>query len=80
MGMGEPLNNLDNVLNVLRTLNSDIGLNISWRRATVSSVGLPKQLDRLGESGLAMPAISLHAPTQELRARIMPKAARVPLD
>lgn len=80
MGMGEPLNNLDTLLDVLRTMNSDIGLNISWRRATVSTVGLPKQLDILGRSELALPAISLHAPTQELRARIMPKAARVPLE
>ncbi|MGE4294002.1 MAG: 23S rRNA (adenine(2503)-C(2))-methyltransferase RlmN [Desulfovibrio sp.] len=80
MGMGEPLNNLDNLLAALRSMNSDLGLKISWRRATVSTVGLPKQLDILGESELALPAISLHAPTQELREKIMPKAARVPLD
>ncbi|HMM38033.1 MAG TPA: 23S rRNA (adenine(2503)-C(2))-methyltransferase RlmN [Desulfovibrio sp.] len=80
MGMGEPLLNLDWLLKSLATLNSDTGLNISWRRTTVSSVGLPKGLDVLGASGLALPAISLHAPTQELRARIMPKAAQVPLD
>ncbi|MES9996924.1 23S rRNA (adenine(2503)-C(2))-methyltransferase RlmN [Desulfovibrio aminophilus] len=80
MGMGEPLLNLDWLLKSLATLNSDTGLNISWRRTTVSSVGLPKGLDILGASGLALPAISLHAPTQELRARIMPKAAQVPLD
>jgi len=80
MGMGEPLNNLETLMNALRSMNSDTGLNISWRRATVSTVGLPKQLDILGASELALPAISLHAPTQELRAQIMPKAARVPLD
>ncbi|HBE94441.1 MAG TPA: 23S rRNA (adenine(2503)-C(2))-methyltransferase RlmN [Desulfovibrio sp.] len=80
MGMGEPLLNLDWLLKSLATLNSDTGLNLSWRRTTVSSVGLPKGLEVLGASGLALPAISLHAPSQELRARIMPKAAQVPLD
>ncbi|WP_022663193.1 23S rRNA (adenine(2503)-C(2))-methyltransferase RlmN [Paucidesulfovibrio longus] len=80
MGMGEPLNNLDNLMDALRSMNNNLGLKISWRRATVSTVGLPKQLDILGKSELALPAISLHAPTQELREQIMPKAARVPLD
>lgn len=79
MGMGEPLLNLTNVLDALRSMNSDTGLNLSWRRSTISTVGLPGPLEELGRSELALPAISLHAPTQELRARIMPKAARVPL-
>ena len=43
-------------------------------------MGIPAALKVLGDSGLAVPAISLHAPTQELRAQLMPKAARVPLD
>ncbi len=80
MGMGEPLLNLDTVLAALESLQSDTGLNMSWRRSTVSTVGFPDKLKVLGESGLALPAISLHAPTQELRARIMPKAAKVHLD
>ena len=80
MGMGEPLLNLDTLLAALGSLQSDDGLNMSWRRSTVSTVGFPEQLDQLGKSGLALPAISLHAPTQALRARIMPKAARVHLD
>ncbi|MGE4551700.1 MAG: 23S rRNA (adenine(2503)-C(2))-methyltransferase RlmN [Desulfovibrionaceae bacterium] len=79
MGMGEPLLNLANVLDALRSMNSDTGLNLSWRRSTVSTVGLPGPLEELGRSELALPAISLHAPNQELRARIMPKAARVEL-
>ena len=80
MGMGEPLLNLDNLLAVLGALPDDKGLSLSWRRCMVSTVGFPEQLKILGESELALPAISLHAPTQELRAKIMPKAARVPLD
>lgn len=80
MGMGEPLNNVENVLNSLEALKSETGLHMSARRTTVSTVGLPKGLKALGDSGLALPAISLHAPEQELRARIMPKAARIHLD
>ena len=80
MGMGEPLANLDVVLDVLATLGSDKGPGFSARRMTVSTVGLPAGLQRLGDSNLASLAVSLHAPTQELRASIMPKAALVPLD
>ncbi|WP_243544796.1 23S rRNA (adenine(2503)-C(2))-methyltransferase RlmN [Pseudodesulfovibrio tunisiensis] len=80
MGMGEPLLNLDNLLKVLHALPDTRGLNISWRRSMVSTVGFPDKLKILGDSELALPAISLHAPNQELRARIMPKAAKVHLD
>ena len=79
MGMGEPLLNLGNVMRALQSLNNDRGLNFSPRRITVSTCGIEKGLRELGESGLAYLAVSLHAPTQELRARIMPKAARWPL-
>lgn len=80
MGMGEPLLNLKNVMRALESLNNDKGLNFSPRRITVSTCGIEKGLRELGESGLAYLAVSLHAPTQELRARIMPKAARWPLE
>ncbi len=79
MGMGEPLCNLDGVLRSLETLNHPQGLNFSPRRMTVSTVGLPGPLERLGQAGLCALAVSLHAPTQELRARLMPKAGLVPL-
>ncbi|WP_461208517.1 dual-specificity RNA methyltransferase RlmN [Desulfocurvus sp. DL9XJH121] len=77
MGMGEPLLNLDELMRALGALGSDKGLNVSSRRVTVSTVGIPKGLEVLGDSGLAMLAVSLHAPTQELREAIMPKAARM---
>ncbi|MCL1915970.1 MAG: 23S rRNA (adenine(2503)-C(2))-methyltransferase RlmN [Desulfovibrionaceae bacterium] len=80
MGMGEPLLNLDNVLRSLETLSSEQGLHFSRRRVTVSTCGLPHGLLRLGESGLASLAVSLHAPDQGLRARLMPRAARWPLE
>ncbi len=80
MGMGEPLLNLDNVLHSLRVMTDPGGLSFSTRRITVSTVGIPAGLPRLGESGLAALAVSLHAPNQELRASLMPKAAKVPLN
>ena len=80
MGMGEPLLNLKELLRSLTALRHDLGLNFSSRRITVSTVGFPKGLRTLGQSGLAQLAVSLHAPTQDLRRQIMPKAAEVPLD
>ena len=80
MGMGEPLLNLDTLIKVLTDLPCERGLSLSWRRSVVSTVGFPDKLKILGDLEVALPAISLHAPTQELRARIMPKAARVHLD
>ena len=80
MGMGEPLLNLPQVMRSLQTLHHPRGLNFSARRITVSTCGIEHGLRELGESGLAYLAVSLHAPTQELRARLMPKAARWPLD
>ncbi|GHU91064.1 dual-specificity RNA methyltransferase RlmN [Deltaproteobacteria bacterium] len=80
MGMGEPLLNLDEVMRSLAALNSTQGLGFSPRRITVSTCGIQKGLAALGESGLAYLAVSLHAPNQTLRARLMPKAARWPLD
>ena len=79
MGMGEPLLNLKNIMTSLESLNSDHGLNFSPRRITVSTCGIEKGLRELGESGLAYLAISLHAPDQAIREKIMPKAARWPL-
>lgn len=80
MGMGEPLLNLDNLMPALQSLQSDIGLNFSPRRITVSTCGIEKGLETLGASGLAFLAISLHAPNQEIRQQIMPRAAAWPLD
>ncbi len=80
MGMGEPLLNFKEMLRALQSLNNDHGLNFSPRRITVSTCGIEKGLQELGESGLAYLAISLHAPNQNLREQIMPKAARWHLD
>lgn len=80
MGMGEPLLNLDSLLHALESMQDDLGLNFSPRRITVSTCGIEQGLKTLGDSGLAFLAISLHAPNQELRAKIMPRAAHWPLN
>jgi 23S rRNA (adenine2503-C2)-methyltransferase len=80
MGMGEPLLNWKHVHTALEILNDPLGLGFSPRRITVSTIGRPRELLELGRSGLASLAVSLHAPTQELRERIMPRAAEFPLD
>jgi len=80
MGMGEPLLNLREVMRSLETLNDKHGLCFSPRRISVSTCGIKKGLRELGDSGLAFLAVSLHAPNQELRAKIMPNAASWRLD
>ncbi len=80
MGMGEPLLNFRELMRSLETLNSEPGLSFSPRRITVSTCGIEKGILELGESGQAYLAVSLHAPTQELREKIMPGAARFPLE
>lgn len=80
MGMGEPLMNFKNLMSSLETLSSTSGLNFSRRRITVSTCGIKNGLRELGESGYAFLAISLHASNQALRERLMPAAAKWPLE
>lgn len=80
MGMGEPLHNYDNVLQALRTLNSPVGFNLGARHMTVSTVGLVPAIRKLSQEQLQVNlAISLHAPTDELRSRTMPINRKYPL-
>ena len=73
MGMGEPLHNYDNTLRALRILNSADGFNLGARHMTVSTVGLVPAIRKLSQEQLQVNlAISLHAPTDELRAKTMP--------
>jgi 23S rRNA (adenine2503-C2)-methyltransferase len=73
MGMGEPLANLDNLLPALDEASADDGLGISYRRITISTVGLPKQLRRLCDLNTRYHlAVSLHAPNDKLRNEIVP--------
>jgi 23S rRNA (adenine2503-C2)-methyltransferase len=76
MGMGEPLSNLPAVVPAIRTMTAPWGLGISARKITVSTVGLPKAIEKLSEQ-LDLPitlALSLHAPNDELRRQLIPWA------
>jgi 23S rRNA (adenine2503-C2)-methyltransferase len=73
MGMGEPLANLENVLQAIRIINAEWGLGIGARHITVSTSGLASQIRKLAEEPLQIRlAISLHGATDEVRNRIMP--------
>ena len=81
MGMGEPLANLDNVLAALDLASSPDGLGISPRRITISTVGLPPAIDRLAEKNCRYNlAISLHAPHDLLRNKLVPVNDRVGIE
>src|SRR2546427_9380099 len=80
MGMGEPLHNYNNVLQALRILNSPEGCNLGARHMTVSTVGLVPAIRKLSQEPLQVNlAISLHAPTDELRGQTMPVNRKYPL-
>lgn len=80
MGMGEPLANLDNLLPALNEASRPDGLGISHRRITISTVGLPKQLHKLCDLDPRYHlAVSLHAPNDELRHRIVPVSKSIGL-
>jgi 23S rRNA (adenine2503-C2)-methyltransferase len=81
MGMGEPLHNYDNVMQALRILNSSDGFNLGARHMTVSTVGLVPAIYKLSQEPLQVNlAISLHAPTDELRSQTMPINRKYPLE
>ncbi len=80
MGMGEPLANCPSLFKAIRILNDPNGAAVGARRMTVSTAGLPRGIRRLRSLGLQVGlAISLNAPTDELRAKLMPIAARYPI-
>ena len=73
MGIGEPLDNYDNVLRFLQLVNSPDGMNISMRHISLSTCGLVPGIDRLAQEKLQLTlSVSLHAPTDEIRNTIMP--------
>lgn len=81
MGLGEPLANYANVVKSVRIINADWGMAIGARKITVSTVGLPSQMTRLANENLQINlAISLHAPTDELRQQIIPWAEKVSIE
>ena len=81
MGMGEPLANLKNLLPALAQAIDPAGLAISARRVTISSVGLPEGIARLAAARVPYHlAVSLHAPDDELRTRLVPVNNKIGID
>lgn len=73
MGIGEPMDNLDNVLRFLELVNHPDGLHIGMRHISLSTCGVVPGIDRLAELGLQLTlSVSLHAPDSETRSAIMP--------
>jgi 23S rRNA (adenine2503-C2)-methyltransferase len=72
MGMGEPLYNLDNVVEAIETITDGEGISISKRRITVSTAGVAPKIPELGARTGAMLAISLHATNDDLRNELVP--------
>ncbi len=80
MGMGEPLQNLDNVLRALKIFLDDNGYGLSRRRVTVSTSGLVRQIDKLAEAAPVALAVSLHAADNALRDKLMPVNRKHPIE
>jgi 23S rRNA (adenine2503-C2)-methyltransferase len=81
MGIGEPLDNFDNVMRFLELVNSEEGMNISMRHISLSTCGLVPKIDELAKKKLQLSlAISLHGPNDTIRDKIMPVNKAYPID
>lgn len=81
MGMGEPMENYDAVVQAIRILHEPKGLNISQRRITVSTVGVVEGIQKLSLEELKVNLVlSLHAPNQHIRKKIIPYARKYPFE
>lgn len=80
MGMGEPLENYENVLKAIRIITADAGIGLSKRRVTLSTCGIPSMIDQLGKDACVNLAVSLNAPDNEARSFLMPINKRYPLE
>jgi 23S rRNA (adenine2503-C2)-methyltransferase len=81
MGIGEPLANLKSLIPALDTLNEKGGLGLGARRITISTVGLPEKIRELADLGKQYNlAVSLHAPNDELRDRLVPVNSKIGID
>ena len=81
MGMGEPMANYANVMQAIRVLHDPLGFNISARKITISTVGVPAKMRDLASEELPLNlAISLHAPNEKLRRELIPWAEHFAMD
>jgi 23S rRNA (adenine2503-C2)-methyltransferase len=80
MGVGEPLDNYDNLLKAIRTINAAKGINIGARRITISTCGLVPKIQRLAKEGMQIElAVSLHGSSNEARNVLMPVNRKYPV-
>jgi 23S rRNA (adenine2503-C2)-methyltransferase len=79
MGMGEPLLNFDNVVKAMSLMRDDLGFGLANKRVTLSTAGLVPMIDRLSEASDVSLAVSLHAPTDELRDQLVPLNKKYPI-
>lgn len=80
MGMGEPLANYENVVKAVKTLLHPLGFAYSPRKVTLSTAGLPDQIERLGKEAPVKLAVSLNATTDAVRDKIMPINKKFPIN
>ena len=80
MGMGEPLANVNNVVEATRVMIDDLGYGLGKRRVTISTAGIVPAMDRLSEAVDVSLAVSLHAPNDALRDELVPINRKYPLD
>ncbi len=79
MGMGEPLLNFDNVVRAMSIMRDDLGLGLANKRVTLSTAGLVPMIDRLSVESDVSLAVSLHAPTDQLRSQLVPLNKKYPI-
>ena len=79
MGMGEPLMNFDNVVRAMSVMRDDLGYGLANKRVTLSTSGLVPMIDRLSTESDVSLAVSLHAPTDELRETLVPLNRKYPI-
>lgn len=81
MGMGEPFLNYDNAMEAIKILNDKDGLNIGVRNISISTVGITEGIEKLSNNKMQINlAISLHAPTNELRSQLVPENKNYPIE
>lgn len=81
MGMGEPMDNYDNVIRFLKLVNNDDGLNIGMRNISLSTCGIIPGIKKLQDENLQLTlSVSLHAPNDSVRSKLMPVNKKYPVD
>lgn len=81
MGIGEPLDNFDNVIKFLKNVNHEAGINIGYRHISLSTCGVVPKIYELAEQNFPITlSVSLHAPNNEIRSSVMPINKKYPIE